>query len=304
MGGAFQGDRVLLGIVGDSAAGKTTLTRGIADILGEDRVTVICSDDYHRYGRRRRAELDITPLHPECNHLDILAQHLRLLRAGQPILKPVYNHTYGELDPPEYVEPREFVIIEGLHGFATRHLRESFDVKVFLDPPVELRSRWKVRRDMDRRGYREEQVLAEMRRREPDSKEFIAPQRAYADLVVTFYPPSRQHADDQHLNVRLVLRPSLVHPNLEPVVGNGDGAIRLHMGRDEGRPVDFVEIDGSVPADEARRVEEAIYHHFRLGRGDLPEGMGMLEDGRSDPLALTQLLVTGHLIDARAAVLV
>jgi phosphoribulokinase len=36
---------VILGIVGDSAAGKTTLSRGIAQILGEDQVTIICTDD-------------------------------------------------------------------------------------------------------------------------------------------------------------------------------------------------------------------------------------------------------------------
>ena len=39
---------IILGIVGDSAAGKTTLTRGIAQILGEDQVTTLCTDDYHR----------------------------------------------------------------------------------------------------------------------------------------------------------------------------------------------------------------------------------------------------------------
>ena len=53
---------VLLGVVGDSAAGKTTITTGIAGILGADRVTVICSDDYHRYNRRQRAALNITAL--------------------------------------------------------------------------------------------------------------------------------------------------------------------------------------------------------------------------------------------------
>lgn len=40
--------RFILGIVGDSAAGKTTLTRGIAQILGKENVTVIQTDDYHR----------------------------------------------------------------------------------------------------------------------------------------------------------------------------------------------------------------------------------------------------------------
>jgi len=53
---------IILGIVGDSAAGKTTLTKGVAQVLGEENVTVICTDDYHRYDRRQRAELGITPL--------------------------------------------------------------------------------------------------------------------------------------------------------------------------------------------------------------------------------------------------
>ncbi len=34
---------IMLGIVCDSAAGKTTLIRGIAQILGEEQVTVICT---------------------------------------------------------------------------------------------------------------------------------------------------------------------------------------------------------------------------------------------------------------------
>ena len=53
---------IILGIVGDSAAGKTTLSRGIAQILGPERVSVLCTDDYHCYNRKQRKELGITPL--------------------------------------------------------------------------------------------------------------------------------------------------------------------------------------------------------------------------------------------------
>jgi len=28
----------------------------------------------------------------DCNYMDIMQQHISLLRAGQPILKPVYGH--------------------------------------------------------------------------------------------------------------------------------------------------------------------------------------------------------------------
>ena len=83
---------VILGVVGDSAAGKTTITRGLVRVLGEEHVAHICTDDYHRYDRRQRAELGITPLHPDCNYLDVMAQDLVHLRRGEAILKPVYRH--------------------------------------------------------------------------------------------------------------------------------------------------------------------------------------------------------------------
>ena len=98
---------IILGIVGDSAAGKPTLTRGIAQILGEEKVTIICTDDYHKYDRQQRKDRSISALHPDCNYLDVIQQHLSLLRTGQSILKPMYNHFTGRFDPPEYIVPRQ-----------------------------------------------------------------------------------------------------------------------------------------------------------------------------------------------------
>ena len=144
---------MILGIVGDSAAGKTTLTSGIAAILGPDRVACICSDDYHRYSRAERARLELTALDPAANHLDIFEQHLRLLRQGQPVLKPVYDHRDGTLAAPQYVQPRPYMIVEGLLGYHSRAMRECYDVKLFLEPAEELRVRWKTQRDTAKRGY-------------------------------------------------------------------------------------------------------------------------------------------------------
>ena len=114
---------IILGIVGDSASGKTTLSSGVAAILGEEHCTVFCTDDYHRYDRKARAAAGLSPLDPRANYIDVLEQHLRLLRSGEPILKPVYDHTHGTLDQAEYVKPKDFVIAEGLLGYATRGMR-------------------------------------------------------------------------------------------------------------------------------------------------------------------------------------
>jgi len=168
---------IILGVVGDSAAGKTTITRGLVRILGEGQVTHVGLDDYHRYDRRQRSERAITPLHPDANYMDIMEQHLRHLRAGEPILKPVYQHADGTFGPPTYVEPHGFAVLEGLLGYHTDRLCDLYDVRVYLAPPEALRRKWKVDRDCSRRGYTTDQVLAELDKREADSATFIRPQQ-------------------------------------------------------------------------------------------------------------------------------
>jgi phosphoribulokinase len=179
---------IMLAIAGDSAAGKTTITKGLVEALGPERITSICVDDYHRYDRVERKKLPFTPLHPECNYMDIMEQHLQLLAMGNPILKPVYNHKDGTLDRPVLVEPREFVIIEGLLPLHTKLTRACFDCTVYLDPPEPVRFQWKVNRDTSKRGYVPEEVKKDLAKREVESAAFIRPQRANADIVVRFGP--------------------------------------------------------------------------------------------------------------------
>ncbi len=298
---------IVLGIVGDSAAGKSTITRGLMELLGEGRVTHICADDYHKYDRIERARLGITPLHPDCNYLDILELHLERAHYGEPILKPVYDHSTGSLVRPEYLVPGEFVIVEGLLGFHTQVMRQFYDVKVFLDPPEALRRAWKIKRDTAKRGYTTEQVLAELQRREADSRDFIRPQREFADIVVRFYRPNSDSTEqaDSHLNVRLVLRPTIPHPDLSYLFNQdrtkGSG-IRLELGRDHGRPVDFLDLDGNVTRVHAAELEETIWKHLPDLRPLRADQFGDYSSGsevqHSDPLALTQLLITYHLLRA------
>jgi len=302
---------IILGIVGDSAAGKSTLTKGIAKILGEEKVTVICTDDYHRYDRTQRAALGISALHPDCNYLDIIQQHLSLLRTGQAILKPIYNHSTGTFDPPEYIEPRQFIIVEGLLGYSTRAMRDSYDVKVYLAPPENLRSLWKIKRDTRKRGYTEAEVLEQIRQRESDSEAFIRPQRQWADLVVSFYPSDPEQLEDLLLNVRLVLRPTIPHPDfshlLTPESFHLDEAIRLELDRDMGKPVDVLEIDRLATEEQVKQLERILCNEIPYlgqfcsleGNQDIGTVIGTTGETLSSyPLALTQLLITYHILKA------
>jgi phosphoribulokinase len=292
---------VMLGIVGDSGSGKTTITRGIVRLLGADHVSAFCTDDYHRYDRKQRAERGITPLHPDCNYLDIIGQHLGLLRDNQAILKPTYRHQDGTFGVPVYLQPARFVVTEGLLAFANQAMCEMFDVRVFLDPPEDLRRRWKVQRDCSRRGYTTDQVLAELDRREPDSETFIRPQRHHADVVVSFQPTASE--DQDHLDARLTLRDTLPQPDFSDVVSEGEdhGVIVVERpGEQE------LHVPGRIRPERAQEIEEAIWERMHFARHLRQQRLGEFTIGtelhRSDSLALVQLLILYHVVTARAVV--
>jgi phosphoribulokinase len=290
----------ILGVVGDSAAGKTTLTRGLVRILGEDQVTHVCTDDYHRYDRKQRSERNITPLHPDCNYVDVMGHHLRQLRAGEAILKPVYRHADGTFAPPVYVGPKTFTVVEGLLGYYAADMRDMYDVRVFLAPPEDLRRKWKVDRDCSRRGYTTDQVLAELDRREPDSAAYIRPQEHHADLVVSFRPSDT--GNPEQLDADLLLRDGLPHPDLSPFVGNeGKGITLLERGADR-----HMRIPGDIHRERAAELEEAIWDRLHFATHLRSQRLGEFTVGtelhRSESLALVQLLILYHVVTARAAI--
>lgn len=300
-GGSGRVRPVMLAITGDSAAGKTTVASGLVAALGPERCAFLSTDDYHRYERSERQALPFTPLHPDYNYIDIMEQHLQLLASGQPILKPVYDHSSGRLTRPELVEPREFVIVDGLLPLHSKLARACFDVTVYLDPPEEIRRSWKIKRDTASRGYGADQVLDELARREADSVAYIRPQRAYADVVVRFAPiPGRTDPPGTPLSAEVMLRPTIPQPDLGSVLQPAlSQVMHLRLARDtDGRPVDSLHIHGYVPPEDAATAVKSIWNAFVDPSTGVPDCLGLVEPSEHNaPLAVAQVLLLHHLLE-------
>ncbi len=106
------------------------------------------------------------------------------------------------------------------------------------------------------------------------------------------------------LSAELMLRPTIRHPDLDGVVPEDIAAgkrpaIHLKLARDaDGRPVDALHIHGDAARADSEAVEKAIWSRLDAGY-EPPACLGRTREGqRTEPLAITQLLLLYHLLDA------
>jgi phosphoribulokinase len=193
----MSGQPFLLGVVGDSGSGKNTVADAVAELLGPDRISNLQLDDYHRYSREERAELGLTALNPLVHNFALMQEHLLMLREGRTVRNRSYNHSDGTFGPIRQLEPRDVVLVRGLLGYPNETIRDLYHLTVFLDPEPDLLFRWKLRRDVLSRGYREAEVLKSIASHLLDSKEFVNPQAQRADVVVRYELPHWEAPDSQ-----------------------------------------------------------------------------------------------------------
>ncbi|MEM9007695.1 MAG: phosphoribulokinase [Cyanobacteria bacterium P01_F01_bin.86] len=272
-------DRVILiGVAGDSGCGKSTFLRRLADLFGEEFMTVICLDDYHSLDRKQRKAAGVTALNPNANNFDLMAEQIKALKEGQSIDKPIYNHETGEIDPPERIDPNRIIVIEGLHPMYDERVRDLLDFSVYLDIHDDVKIAWKIQRDMAERGHTYEDVLASINARRPDFEAYIDVQKQYADVVIQILPTQLIPDDEEKkiLRVRLLQKEGV--EGFDPVYLFDEGStidwipcgrkltcsypgIRMHYGPDSyfGNEVSVLEIDGQF-----ERLEELIYIESHL----------------------------------------
>lgn len=178
----------LIGICGGSGSGKTTLAERLVGALGPEAATQFSFDHYYRdlahltIDERRVLNFD----HPDSLDADLLVEHLTALQAGRSVALPVYDFaTYTRSTGLVLVEPRPFVIVEGVLLLAFPEVRGLLDVTVFRQCDEATRADRRFRRDVSERGRSPESVRHQWRTTvEPMYRIHVEPHAVEADVVV------------------------------------------------------------------------------------------------------------------------
>jgi len=299
----------VIGVAGDSGSGKTTFTGAIREIFGEDLVSSISLDDYHRYDRRRRRALGITPLTPAANRLDTIERDLHALKRGQTIEKPSYNHRTGTFDPPVPFTAKKILILEGLHTLFTPGLRELLDFTLFVDPDENVKRFWKMGRDTGDRGYRQKEVEGELKARARDYREFIAPQRQFADAVISAgfsrYGKVLGGSRNLYQVTLLQTRPEEMIRDIElsidlsHLISLSDRTFLMEFRLEEvdGREMGALTFDGELPYALIRRLEAAVERQTGVHPIRIFENRSSVTAGE-----IVQLILAWRIINRRIAV--
>lgn len=177
---------LIMGIGGDSGVGKTTLLNNLQNILG-DRLLKIEGDGEHKWERGDENWNKYTHLDPKANYIHKQSDAIYSLKHNETIFRSEYEHNKGKFTEPKKVEPKEFIVIAGLHPFYLPKLRKNIDFKIYIDTDETLRRHWKIIRDTKKRGYSTEKILEQIEARMEDAEKYIYPQKEFADMVVKYF---------------------------------------------------------------------------------------------------------------------
>lgn len=179
---------VVIGVAGGTGSGKTTVARTLLDRIGRTAITFLQHDAYYRdlghlpLEEREKVNFD----HPDSLETGLLVEHLGRLREGEAVEVPVYDFTrHTRSGETVTAEPNPVIMVEGILVLAEKELRETMDVKVYVDTAADLRFIRRLRRDIQERGRTLDSVIDQYRNYvRPMHLEFVEPSKRHADVIV------------------------------------------------------------------------------------------------------------------------
>ncbi len=286
----------VVGIAGDSGAGKDTLVQSLTGLLGRHSVAALSGDDYHFWDRHKPMWQAMTHLNPRANDLQQFARDAIALADGKSIQKPHYDHVSGRKSKNRCTKSNDFILVSGLHALYLPILRERYDLGIYLAMDERLRRYFKLLRDVKQRNGTVENVMAALERREKDARQFIRPQEAHAGLVLSLQPLHAMRFDETEdcrpLRLKLGVRGRYgLHE--EALVRTLVGVCGLHVEMDISGDNSAVSltIEGDVSAEDIGLAARELFP-------DMVEMLDTRPQWKDGMEGLMQLVVLSHINQA------
>jgi len=178
----------MIGVAGGSSSGKTTISERVAQLTGEDHLSLIELDSYYldRGDQPLEERMAIDYDHPDAFDWPLLNDHLAALANGASVSVPIYDYAvHNRSGDVRIVEPARIVVVDGILVLWERVLRERFDLKIFVDTAADIRLIRRMRRDVAERGRTPENIIEQyLETVRPAHERFVEPSKRFADVII------------------------------------------------------------------------------------------------------------------------
>lgn len=179
---------LIIGVCGGSGSGKTTLALALQEKMGPDKMLLLSQDAYYKdrsdmpYEQRQQVNYD----HPDAVDLDLLAEHLQMLKLGKQVAVPAYDFkTHTRKSEYRLLSARSVIVVEGILIYTSQAVRDICDLKVFVETADDLRFVRRLSRDIELRSRTAKSVVEQyLKSVRPMHSEFVVPSGACADMLI------------------------------------------------------------------------------------------------------------------------
>jgi uridine kinase len=161
-------------------------------------------DRYHKWERGDDNWKKFTHLNPDANYITKMSNDIFDLKIGKTIYQVDYNHDNGKFTEKEKIHTSDNIIVCGLHSLYSKN-NNVYNLKIFIDSDIKLRTKWKIDRDTNKRGYTHDQIIEQIESRKEDYYNFIHPQRDLSDIVINFFTDDENNNENTNIYLRILV---------------------------------------------------------------------------------------------------
>ncbi len=188
--------RIMVGITGESASGKSTICREIEHTIKkfDMPVTILTTDNYFNdisdlikeYGTfdaLRDNGYDVDS--PNSFQLDVLKEDLDKISQGEDVYSPEYllNGTGVSVPKSKLVESNKIVVVEGMASMYG-DIKDVFDIKVYVETDINLRRDRFLKRAYTERNQDIENAKKHWEYILGAGEKYVKPAREEADIII------------------------------------------------------------------------------------------------------------------------
>ena len=188
--------RIMIGITGESASGKSTICNEIKRVIEKFNmpVTILNTDNYFndisaliaKYGSfdaLRDNGYDVDS--PNSFQLDILKEDLECISRGEDIDCPEYllNGTGISVPKAKHIQSNKIVVVEGMASMYGDN-KDIFDVKIYVETDYDIRKERFMKRAYSERNQDLENAKKHWEYIQGAGEKYIKPYKTCADIII------------------------------------------------------------------------------------------------------------------------